>query len=252
MVERISAGALPASVVRHAAVVNGLDASRHHVVFVNTNIVSDLLSVPSAPAPGTAPVLIVVSDPVKMQTDLAVEACARLYRLGSSVRAELIGLVTTPARIMSRFRCQGRLRLNDAADRRTHSDAISRANLLLLPSLAEGAPLAFREAAHFGVPAVINDAGGLRDVVLDRETGRVLPVGSNAVDYARVMAGVLGDPEDNWVTTRSADSRAQRVFTWRVWPQIILEFAGVASATACLGDFGRKPFMILNDGATSH
>ena len=45
-------------------------------------------------------------------------------------------------------------------------------------SMVEGLPLALLEAAASGVPAVVSDAGGVSEVVLDGRTGLVVPLGN--------------------------------------------------------------------------
>ena len=45
-------------------------------------------------------------------------------------------------------------------------------------SMVEGLPLALLEAAASGLPAVVSDAGGVSEVVLDGQTGLVVPLGN--------------------------------------------------------------------------
>lgn len=58
------------------------------------------------------------------------------------------------------------------------------ADVVLLPSLSEGLPLAALEAMALGRPVIASDVGGLPEVVLPGETGLLLPAGD---------AGALAD-----------------------------------------------------------
>jgi glycosyltransferase involved in cell wall biosynthesis len=53
-------------------------------------------------------------------------------------------------------------------------------------SMVEGLPLALLEAASSGLPAVVSDAGGVSEVVLDGRTGLVVPLGNPAALGAAV------------------------------------------------------------------
>jgi glycosyltransferase involved in cell wall biosynthesis len=50
-------------------------------------------------------------------------------------------------------------------------------DVIALTSRTEGLPGSLIEAGLCGVPAVATDVGGVRDIVVDRVTGRVVPVG---------------------------------------------------------------------------
>jgi glycosyltransferase involved in cell wall biosynthesis len=54
-------------------------------------------------------------------------------------------------------------------------DALAGADLLLLSSLSEGAPVAAMEAMAMGVPVVATDVGGTAEIVVDGEHGYLVP-----------------------------------------------------------------------------
>jgi len=69
-------------------------------------------------------------------------------------------------------------------------DVLRGARVLLMPSLWEGLPLALAEALCLGVPAVVSNAPGTRDVVDDGRTGFVVRRPS---DLADAVARLLHD-----------------------------------------------------------
>jgi glycosyltransferase involved in cell wall biosynthesis len=77
---------------------------------------------------------------------------------------------------------------DDAADVVAAGDAFS------LSSVWEGVPLAAQEAILLGVPVVATDVGGMSELVVDRESGRLVPAGNPAL-LAGALDDVLGDPD---------------------------------------------------------
>ena len=69
-----------------------------------------------------------------------------------------------------------------------------RADVFVLSSAIEGMPNALMEAQLCGLPAVTTDAGGAGEVVVDGETGFVVPVGDEA-SFAAALQRLLEDPE---------------------------------------------------------
>ena len=77
------------------------------------------------------------------------------------------------------------------------SDAVpawlARADLFVLPSLAEGMPNALLEALAAGVPAIASAVGGVLDVLAGREAGVLVPAG-DAAALAEAIAYLVANP----------------------------------------------------------
>jgi glycosyltransferase involved in cell wall biosynthesis len=66
--------------------------------------------------------------------------------------------------------------------------------ILVLPSRFEGFPLAVVEAMLAEVPVVASDVGGVREAVLHRETGMLVPPEDPAA-LASALTSLLDDPQ---------------------------------------------------------
>lgn len=79
-------------------------------------------------------------------------------------------------------------RLNDVRD------LLKEADLFLFPSYREGVPRAIMEAAASGLPTIAFDVPGVREAVIDHETGFLVPV-RDSETMARRVAELLGDSD---------------------------------------------------------
>lgn len=88
------------------------------------------------------------------------------------------------------------------------------ADVLLFPSLpeGEGMPGVFIEASLAGVPVVATDVAGARDVILDRVTGRVVPV-EDLPGLTDAVEEFLGDADLRATMGRAARARCERLFS---------------------------------------
>jgi glycosyltransferase involved in cell wall biosynthesis len=89
-------------------------------------------------------------------------------------------------------------------------DLYHAADVVLLPSLAEGLPRALIEAHAAGVPVVASNAKGNREVV-SRATGILCPP-QDVAAYATALARLIDDHEQRSTLGRAARERAEQLF----------------------------------------
>ena len=95
-------------------------------------------------------------------------------------------------------------------------DLLPRATLAVLPTHSEALPTALLEASASGIPTVATDVGGVPEVVVDGETGWLLPSPSPDLVGAAV-ARALDDPAELARRGAAARVRAETVFSSSGW-----------------------------------
>lgn len=131
--------------------------------------------------PGEEPFRVVVvaqnlADPVK-GVEFAVGAFRDVF--GTTDHAELILVGNNGHHWAS-----GRVLLTGPLGHEELSAVLQRSDVLLVPSLAENAPLVIAEAAVCGVVPIVRDVGGMREMVEILETGATF---STAEDLSNVL-----------------------------------------------------------------
>lgn len=131
----------------------------------------------------TGPMAVVVGalSPEK-RVDLAIEAAASVPGLTLVVVGE--GPERAALERRARLRLPDRHHFTGSVD--DPERLIAAADVLLLSSESEGVPGVLIEAGLCGLPAVAFDVGGVRSVVEDGVTGRVVPFGDTAAMAAAV------------------------------------------------------------------
>ena len=134
---------------------------------------------------------------------------SRLYTVAAAVdvshRLQILGHVSAVARFI------------DALD------------VFVMPSLSEGLGIAALEAMALGKPVVATDVGGLPEVVVDGETGLLVPAGE-PTSLARAIVQLLEDPERARAMGAAGRERVEREFTLtrmgREWLAVYEELIG--------------------------
>lgn len=92
------------------------------------------------------------------------------------------------------------------------TEIVAAADVFVLTSVWEACSLAAQEAIALGVPVVATNVGGMPELVTDRVSGRLVPVG-DADGIARAVAEILGSPEQGRVYAEAAAANLARHFS---------------------------------------
>jgi glycosyltransferase involved in cell wall biosynthesis len=111
-------------------------------------------------------------------------------------------------------------------------DLYGRAAIVACPSRREGFGVACLEAMAYGRPVVATAVGGLRDLVVDGETGILVPP-RDAVALRRALDRLLADPALRRALGAAGRSRARDHFSWPAATDATL--AAYAEAAGTMG-----------------
>lgn len=193
---------------------NGIDVDRYSTA--RRRLPQDV------PVPDGAPVWAVVAALREPKGHVPlVEAWARVVEQHPDAHLLVVGEGTHRPAIETRVRELG-------LDRRIHllgrredvPDLLAGVDGVVSASFTEALPTSLVEAAACGLPVVATDAGGTRDVVLDGETGRVVPVG-DVPALARELSRLLSDPGARAAYGEAARRRAEQTFSMQTWTRAL-------------------------------
>lgn len=112
------------------------------------------------------------------------------------------------------------------------ASVLNACDVIVLPSLSEGSPLVAAEAMALGKPVVATRVGGLPDVVLDGETGLLVPP-ADPEALAAAVSRLLRDPALASQLGEAGARRADEHFTVeRMVREYLAVFEGLASPSA--------------------
>jgi glycosyltransferase involved in cell wall biosynthesis len=160
------------------------------------------------------------------RVDHLVQACATLRHRFPNLRVDIVG--DGPARselgkLVADLGLGDVVRLHGRVDEAKKARLLSEAWLAVNPSMSEGWGITVMEAAAAGVPSLAYDVAGLRDSILDGETGWLIPEGSDlGGGLAQALAGLLNP--------RSAAQWSARAQAWAscfTWDDSAARLAGV-------------------------
>jgi len=151
-------------------------------------------------------------DPIKRIPDLLES----LALLPSHIRLEIFGEGGERQQIeaeIARLHLADRVTLHGVIAR--PQEALSKIDLLVLPSDAEGFGLVLIEAMAANVPVVATNVDGIRDVVIDGQTGLLVPPRSPR-QLAGAISRLIDDDALRSQLVQNAAADVRRRFTWEV------------------------------------
>ncbi|WP_336515913.1 glycosyltransferase family 4 protein [Pollutibacter soli] len=125
--------------------------------------------------------------------NLAIDTINALNeKLGIPAVLRIVG-VATPERFHNNpyIEMVGFLNKNKPEDYQKLMYNLQQSDILLLPTQAETAGIAFSEASAFGLPIFTHNTGGIGNYVLDGVNGYKLELGSTGTDFAESIAALL-------------------------------------------------------------
>ncbi len=150
---------------------------------------------PDAPDPGPLRLICIAGfRPIKRHITL-VHAIERLVREGRDVLCTLVGAGATLQSTrdeVGRLGLAERVEFTGAVTPEDVDQYLQNADVFVLCSRSEGSPGSVLEAMSAGLPVVGTDVPGINDVVIDGETGLLVPV-DNAEALADALASLAGD-----------------------------------------------------------
>jgi glycosyltransferase involved in cell wall biosynthesis len=116
-------------------------------------------------------------------------------------------------------------------------DLLPRTTMAVLPTHSEALPTALLEASACGVPTVATDVGGVPEVVVDGETGWLLPSPAPEL-VAAAVTRALDDPAELARRGAAARRRAEERFGAPAWAERLAGSYAVVAAGGVVGAAG--------------
>ena len=150
---------------------------------------------------------------------LAYETIKILYEKGYPVELQVIGC--TPNIQESFVKIIPFLNKNNPEDLYQIQQHLLNSHFLFVPTRADCTPIAFCEAAGYGLPVISTDTGGVSATVDSEKTGILLPIEANAIDFAEKIKLYLDCPKDIEQLSQSSIRKYKNELNWVTWGEKI-------------------------------
>lgn len=205
----------------------GVDPARIRIVPYGANIAEP----PEAAAPrsrGAAQpfrLLFVGVDWVRKGGPVALDAFRALRARGYDVSFSIVGCSPPGLSDEPGLNVVSFIDKSIPEEYQKYKEIFGNSDLLILPSRSECYGIVFCEAAAYGLPSVAPGTGGIPDVVLDGETGRILPADADGQAYADAVAELIDDPDRLGAMRRASRRRYEEELNWDVWARRVVDCA---------------------------
>ncbi|MEM7498493.1 MAG: glycosyltransferase family 4 protein [Pseudomonadota bacterium] len=197
----------------------GADPAKIRVVPFGSNLAAlpDLGARAPREEDGTLRLVLVSNDWQRKGGQVALDAVAALRARGIDARLTVVG-ANMPAEVAGPgIEVTGFVDKRTAEGQARFDRLMLGADIFFLPVSADAFGIVFTEAAAYGLPSVTTVTGGLQSLVLEGETGLLLPEGAPAEAYADALMALHADPVRRAAMGRAARERAESVLNWDAW-----------------------------------
>jgi glycosyltransferase involved in cell wall biosynthesis len=182
-----------------------------------------------------APTLLYVG---RISKDKNVEFLADVYEriIARGVRVNLLVVGDGPdlAEIQARLAPHGAVRFTGHVPHDRLPGLYRQADLFVFPSTTDTFGMAVLEAQACGLPAVVSDIGGPKEIIQDGETGWVLPAESSGEWEERILEildRLREAPAEYEEIRRRARRRAESRYSWWAFMQSLFDRPAPANGT---------------------
>lgn len=152
---------------------------------------------------------------------IAHQAWLELLARGVNARFTVVGC--SPSGLDPRAEVIPVLDKNDPIQEAKLRSIILESHFLLVPTRADCTPIAFSEAAAFGIPVITTDVGGVSSVVSDGISGAVLSFEAPASAYAEAIQSAWSDSVAYRDLVLGSRGRYEDTLNWEAWARTISE-----------------------------
>jgi len=122
--------------------------------------------------------------------DIALEIVRIINKNGTKAVLDIIGM---NGKSGPYYKFHGHFKKNDHDQLNRYLEFFEKAHFLVHPARFEASALVTSEAAAFGTPTITNATGGMETTVKNNISGIVLPQGSGAATYAKIIINQIKD-----------------------------------------------------------
>lgn len=159
--------------------------------------------------------LFLAVDWVRKRGDLAYQSLKRLRDKGFPVKMQIIGC--NPDIQEDWVSIIPFLSKNNPEELKQIQQHLLHAHFLFVPTKADCTPIAFCEAAGYGLPIISTDTGGVSAHVENGKTGLLLPQNASPEDYENAIESILTNPDKIKAMSIASREKYEKELNWEVW-----------------------------------
>ena len=149
--------------------------------------------------------------------DIVLETAHELERRGFDFQIDFAGASPEDVPQSDRLNFHGMLRKSDPEQGARLQQLFRESSILFLPTRQDCTPMVFAEANAYGVPVITADVGGVSGVIIEGESGFILPADSSPQDFADLIERIWSKRETYLELRKSARRAYEDEFNWAVW-----------------------------------